>query len=113
MCFFHHGLDQADIFSDAGLLSYSTHQRDVARGLIQYVDLGPESRSCSRWSSRPARGVMDPNNAWQAYYNRFGGQEQGMVGNMVGNPASLLLAHQQLREAANQVRQSHLSNLSK
>ena len=42
---------------------------------------------------------MDPNNAWQAYYNRFGGQEQGMV----GNPASLLLAHQQLREAANQV----------
>ena len=51
---------------------------------------------------------MDPNNAWQAYYNRFGGQEQGMVGNMVGNmvgtPASLLLAHQQLREAANQVR---------
>ena len=46
---------------------------------------------------------MDPNNAWQAYYNRFGGQEQGMV----GNPASLLLAHQQLREAANQV--GHLS----
>ena len=42
---------------------------------------------------------MDPNNAWQAYYNRFGGQDQGMV----GNPASLLLAHQQLREAANQV----------
>ena len=46
---------------------------------------------------------MDPNNAWQAYYNRFGSQEQGMV----GNPASLLLAHQQLREAANQV--GHLS----
>ena len=46
---------------------------------------------------------MDPNNAWQAYYNRFGGQEQGMV----GNPASLLLAHQQLREAANQVRHLH------
>ena len=49
---------------------------------------------------------MDPNNAWQAYYNRFGGQEQGMGGNRVGNPASLLLAHQQLREAANQVRKS-------
>lgn len=42
---------------------------------------------------------MDPNAAWQAYYNRFGGQEQGMG----GNPASLLLAHQQLREAASQV----------
>ena len=106
MCFVHHGLDQADIFSDAGLLSYSIDKRDVARGLIQYVDLGPESRSCSKWSSRPFGGVMDPNNAWQAYYNRFGGQEQGMVGNMVGNPASLLLAHQQLREAANQVRHS-------
>ena len=47
---------------------------------------------------------MDPNNAWQAYYNRFGGQEQGMV----GNPASLLLAHQQLREAANQVGQLNI-----
>ena len=72
---------------------------------------------------------MDPNNAWQAYYNRFGGQydifkyiggqliySYILVGNiiyynrfggqeqgMVGNPASLLLAHQQLREAANQV----------
>ena len=37
--------------------------------------------------------------------NRFGGQDQGMV----GNPASLLLAHQQLREAANQA--SHLETL--
>ena len=48
---------------------------------------------------------MDPNNAWQAYYNRFGSQDQGMV----GNPASLLLAHQQLREAANQV--GHLKKI--
>merc|ERR1719445_1910512 len=33
-----------------------------------------------------------------------------MVGNMVGNPASLLLAHQQLREAANQAYQNHNSS---
>ena len=55
-------------FLDAGLLPCFCHYRDVVGWLRGWRSRTPGP---GPWRSRLAGSVMDPNNAWQAYYNRF------------------------------------------